>query len=335
MFTKYEKCVFCNSKNLKLKKNQNYQTNFYLRAIMSDLEITTKKINKIKIYKCSNCYNLQNNPWFNEKNYRRIYSNIYGQHHRGWTNLLKFKNMGKVPYHGELFNNIVKKIKIRNYAEFNNPFMGLFFDFFLLENKKNLNFYSNLFDNTLHYLRSRQLAGKSPKNIIKEEKKTIKLLKKINYSKKKYLIKKKINKFLFIDNSPISWGQNDNYKSVNSRSFASEFFDLDIKNINKPNNTKIDLFGIFHTLDHTLEPNKIFKYALNISKYVIVYCHIDEKINKQHLFSFTRDFLKYLNKRKIYTIELNDKIYKNFKSPELYFICSKNKKNLEIIRNVT
>ena len=94
----------------------------------------------------------------------------------------------------------------------------------------------------------------------------------------------------------------------------------------KKQNLKIDLFGIFHSLDHTFEPKKVLDYALNISKYVVVYCHVDSKLNKQHQFSFTKDFLKYLKKNKIYSLDLTFKINKKYKSPELYFLCSKRKK---------
>ena len=66
----------------------------------------------------------------------------------------------------------------------------------------------------------------------------------------------------------------------------------------KKRNFKIDLFGIFHSLDHTFKPKKVLDYALSISKYVVVYCHVDTELNRQHLFSFTKDFLKYLKKIK-------------------------------------
>ena len=94
----------------------------------------------------------------------------------------------------------------------------------------------------------------------------------------------------------------------------------------KKRNFKIDLFGIFHSLDHTFKPKKVLDYALSISKYVVVYCHVDTKLNRQHLFSFTKDFLKYLKKNKIYSSDLTFKINKKYKSPELYFVCSKEKK---------
>ena len=53
-------------------------------------------------------------------------------------------------------------------------------------------------------------------------------------------------------------GPNDNYKSVNSKSLATEFFDLEVLDI-KRNNIELDLFGIFLTLDHTFELKKNFR----------------------------------------------------------------------------
>ena len=88
------------------------------------------------------------------------------------------------------------------------------------------------------------------------------------------------------------------------------------------------MFGIFHTLDHTFEPNKVLKYALDVSKCVIVYCHINPKLEKQHLFSLTKEFLLYLNKQNIFTIDLTNAIKKKDVTHEMYFLCSKNKKYL-------
>ena len=88
---------------------------------------------------------------------------------------------------------------------------------------------------------------------------------------------------------------------------------------------KIDLFGIFHTLDHTFEPKKNLDFALKNSKYVIVYGHTDKKLNKQHLFSLTTNFLKYLNKNKIYTFDLTNKIEKNSNLRTIFYLLQKEK----------
>jgi len=327
MFKKYNKCIYCDSSNLKKEKKQNFLENFYIKAIRSDLNLSKKQLGIIKVYKCGRCHILQNNPWFFEDTVKRIYSNIYGQHNRSWSNLINFIKKGKKPNHGLLYNIIKKKIKIRNYAEYNSPFMGLFINFFEDEYKKNRNFYKNFSKNIIKYLISRQVAGKSKNTQKLSSIKAKKFLNKINLLKRKKIKKRIINKYLFVDNSSLSWGQNDNYKSVNSKSYATEIFDLktlDLNNRNKDIN--IDLFGIFHTLDHTFKPNKVLNFALDISKYVVVYCHIDERLNKQHLFSLTKDFLKYLNKKKVYSLNLTKIIDKKFFSPELYFVCSRQKK---------
>ena len=128
----------------------------------------------------------------------------------------------------------------------------------------------------------------------------------------------------------MSWGQNDNHNSVNSKTLANEFFDLENIDTNYfENDLKLDLFGIFHTLDHTHQPKKILNLALKISEYVVVYCHVNENVEKQHLFSFTNNFLKYLKKNKVYYYDLTNVINKHYQTQELYFVCSQKKKYIK------
>ncbi len=334
MFKSYNACIFCNSKKFKKEKNQYLPKNFYVKAIISDLNLTEKKFDKIKVYRCLKCNNLQNNPWFDEHTTKKIYSNIYGQHNKSWTNLINFSRNKKYSSHGQLFKFIKNNINIKNYAEFNSPFMGIFLDFFKEEYKDLPKFRKNVFNEAIRYLSLRQVAGKSKKSqkissII--SKKSFQKLKEI---KKKYFLKKEVNKYLFIDNSSLCWGINDNYKSVNSKSLAMELFDLEVHDIrDEIKKTNFDLFGIFLTLDHTFQPKKILEKALSISKFVLVQCHIDSKINKQHLFSFSEGILNYLNNNNIYSRNLDNIVDKKCKSSELYFICSKNKKLIANFKN--
>ena len=184
MFTKYDQCIFCGSKNLK-KISVKTATNFYVDAIVSDLKISQKKIGKIKVYQCNVCNILQNNPWFNEQHIQRIYSNIYGQHNLGWKNILNFFNLKTQSIHSNLFNLLQKNMKIKSYAEFNSGSTGLFFDFFNKEYKDKENFKKKLFFNTLNYLNSRQVAGKTKKKIEASKKKTKEYFNKIELIKKK------------------------------------------------------------------------------------------------------------------------------------------------------
>ena len=323
MLIKYNKCVYCNSTNIIKLKKQTYRENFYTKAIRSDLNISKVTFNKIKMYQCNKCKIFQNNPWFNKDTTRKIYTNIYGQHNRSWENLLNFIKKYKTPNHGSLYKILKKNIKINNYAEYNSPFTGLMLNFLSNEKKFEKKIHKSFFSNIFNYLRARQVAGKSKKVKEISKKKTIVYKRKIDQFKKKYFKKTIVKKSLIIDNSPLCWGINDNFNSVNSKAYASELLDLNILNLNENNNNKFDLFGIFHTLDHTFEPKKLLNFALDSSRYVMIYCHVDPLINKQHLFSFTAEFLEYLNSEKIFTLNLTKKIKKNYTSPELYFLCSK------------
>ena len=206
-------------------------------------------------------------------------------------------------------------------------------NFFNNEYNKNSFFYKNVHNNLINYLNSRQLAGKSKLFKKLANTKSKKYSEYIYRAKKANQTKKLIKKYLFVDNTSLGWGQNDNYKSVNSKSYAQELFDLEILEFdNKIKKFKFDLFGIFHSLDHTFEPSKVLNFALDSSKYVIVFCHNQIKgITKQHQFSFTKNFLKFLDQNKIYTVDITEMINKNYKSPEIYFLCSKIKKNIRVI----
>jgi hypothetical protein len=333
ILSNYNRCLFCNSRNLKKKKIQSNPLNFYVKSIKLDLNLKDSLFKKMMVYECGECGLLQNNPWFNDFFSKKIYNEIYGQHNRNWSNIINFANKKRIPDHGDLYKILRKKIKIKNYAEFNSPFMGMFINFFNEEYQGTSKFFNNMFNYSIRYLSGRQVAGKNKSSqsfSITNSNKILKNIKKLKLKKKNNILKKK---YLFTENSGLSWGQNDNYKSVNSRSLSSLMFDLDVLEIGKKNiQNKLDLFGIFHTLDHTFSPKKILNYALDNSKYVIVYCHIDQSLNKQHLFSFTEKILLYLKKKKVFNINLNQYINKKFRSKELYFLCSKNKKDIERLK---
>ena len=230
---KSNKCRFCNSKNIQKIKIDNTTKNFYVKAIISDLNLSINKFKSIKTYECKNCNLIFNNPWFKEEISRKIYSNVYGQHHNNWQNLINFVYKKILPDHGGLFSLLNNNIKIKNYAEYNSPFMGLFLNFFYKDIKNKKNIYKDLNENIIQYLSSRQLAGSSKKKKKQSIIKSRSYLLKINKLKKKYSNMHKIkNKILFYDQSYLNWGINDNYKSINSKAYAQEIFDLNLFDIN-------------------------------------------------------------------------------------------------------
>ncbi|MDC0402621.1 hypothetical protein OAM14_00520 [Candidatus Pelagibacter sp.] len=324
IFQKYNTCFFCGSVKIKITKNEGFSHNFYTKAIKNDLKLTDESFRKMKVYECEKCHIVQNNPWFSKEISFRIFNQIYGQHNKNWLNAINFFEKGIKPDHGRLFEIINKYIKVKNYCELNAPFMGFMIDYFSEEFTQNKKSYKDIFDYTIKYLSARQVAGEKKTTQNKKQLDAKKYLNKLDKIKNKNCRKKKVNKFLIIDHSYLNWVYNDNYKSVNSRSLASELLNIQIQDFNLKNKTKkYDLFGIFNTLDHTHQPKKILDYALNNSKYVIIYCHSNESLEKQHLFSLTDKFLSYLKKKKIFCKDLTLEIDVKFKSKKMYLLCSK------------
>ena len=326
MFSQYNTCVFCNSKKLKRTSKRVEKSNFYSKALINDLKLKKFELNKIKIYKCLSCGVLQNNPWLTFDQISYLYSNIYGQHHRSWSNLLNFVNKDLLPQHGNLYKIIANNIKINSYGEFNSPFMGINLNFFNSERSNEKNYVKKLFNASINYLHIRQLAGKSKKLINQNNLKSYKLKKKLELLKNK--TKYKVKKYLILDNSNSTWSINDNYKSVNSKSLALEMLGLEYYEMSHflKKKVKFDLFGFFLTLDHTLQPKKAFNFALKNSKYVLINFHSNSKLTLQHLFSFSKDFKYYLIKKKIFFKDLTKSIDNKKKNNEIYLLCSTKKK---------
>ena len=133
---KSNKCRFCNSKNIQKIKIDNSTKNFYVKAIISDLNLSINKFKSIKTYECKNCNLIFNNPWFKEEISRKIYSNVYGQHHNNWQNLI-FLYTKKIPPDCGLFSLLNQNIKIK-IMRIQQSIYGLFLNFFNkdIKNKK-------------------------------------------------------------------------------------------------------------------------------------------------------------------------------------------------------
>ena len=344
MFQNYNNCIWnlksCKkSKNNKLKVKKN---NFYLDYIKKEFNIGDKLFdNKISTYQCNKCKCLINKTWFDENHARKIYSSVYGQHHKGWKKFNDFTKSSNKKYHGSLFEKLSKFINIKNYGEYNCPFTGLFEDFFKTEitsSKKNLFQYDQLIQK---YLSNKQLVGLKDNELRKKNKDNFEILKKIK--KKKLLFNKKKNitkKFLIIDHSKMMWGENCNYKSINCKVYAENIFNLEVLELQKMRNKLVnknsffDLFGIFLTLDHTFNPHEILKFALKNSKFVIIQAHIDPKLGRQHLFSITKEFPKFLKSLGIFSVDLTKLIKKDILAKEIYMLATNYKKYKKVIDKI-
>ena len=335
MIIKNYNCVWKDKGCLKSKyiEINNKKNNFYTDYIENELINTVskkKQYKKIKTYFCKNCKCTYNMPWFDSITSRQIYSTIYGQQNKGWNQILDFINRKNKKYHGNIYKNIISKLNVKKYAEYNRPLTGIYHEL-IFRDKSKFKYLKSFFNSIIELNKTKQVAGKTTKEILKIQKIYFKKLLEFTNLKNKFLIKNKIQNFLITDNSAVSWGENDNYKSINSRALSREFFDLKILDIDeaKKNHLKYDLFGFFLSLDHSSDPKKVLDLAFKQSKYVIIHSHINPKVTKQHFFSLTNQFPEYLKKKGIYVNNISELVFekKSEKSQkEMYLLCTKFKK---------
>lgn len=316
-FEKKPYCIYCLSKlNNSMRIKNNLDNNFYINYISRELSLSKEQIDKIiKVYECRNCNLIQNNPWFNNSTANKIYSSIYGHHHKGWTNFNNFIKKKTIPNHGKLLNIISKIINIKKYCEYSCPYSGLFFELNLFRWKK-IKKLKKL------YIKLNILKQTGDKNIYQIKKNNI--LSKKTFFKINKLLEKKSNNYLLYDNSDLCWGQNCNQESINCKTLSNNLFNTKI--INSNYNGSFDVFGFFSTLDHTFDIKKTLNWALNKSKLVIINGHSDKNITKQHLFVLNHKFLNKIYSQKMFFFDITQLILREFKREELYYLCTKDKK---------
>ena len=103
-----------------------------------------------------------------------------------------------------------------------------------------------------------------------------------------------------------------------------------IKVINRLNQNKIDIVGVYNFLDHLENPLKLFKKELKNAEYLIIICediNLSKKIDCQHFSSWSNKSLKFLSRKIGYTIlgkpfRLGNSIFK------LYVLKKRKTKNL-------
>jgi len=317
--------------------------NFYVKSLSIDFDIDLENFNKnLKIIRCSKCFSTYYNKWFDLASADRIYNSIYGQHNYGWQNYYNFIEKSLYPNHGNLFENYFTKMEVNTYGEYNCPFSGLLFNIFKFEYGQSEIFNKKLNKQINEYFISRQLAKKLVLNdkIKKIDPPTMQEIQRLKQSKK--INDKTINSYLLYDSSSYCWSYNCISESVNCKSTGQLMLGFKSLNLNYKLNEipKFDCFGFFMVLDHQKDPMNLLSKILNKSRYVILHLHTSgDHLTKQHLFSFSKEFINYLKSNKIFAEDITLNIKKdkkrnkgaNYLDNQIYLVCSLSKESLSLV----
>ena len=323
MFANIIKCPFCKSPDgIKIEKDK-IHSDFYGEKLFNESNIKFEEAKKdLEIKKCRKCSSIYFSRWFNDQIQKDLFLSVYGQHNRGWQNFYKFKDKNETINHGDLFKKLNRLLRIENYGEYGCPFSGLMFDFFKKENPKN--------DKNKIFLDQLMVDLSNNDRFLKKKK----IKKRFNIKEK---FQKAVTKNIIIDESFLIWGRNCRSNNGSCLALSKKLFKFNLYHTNEIKKKKqFDVFGFFNTLDHSKEPLEILRKALSFSRSVIIQSHANDEITCQHSYFFTKDITNFLNKIKIYSLNLTKKINFNSKNkyPDMYIICSSDKKDFSLVKNI-
>lgn len=325
MFKLIKKCPLCGSKGkTKIIRNNKNIYSFFLSKILKLEENLILK--KMQNYKCDNCDLIYKKKWIYAKSIERIYRDFQPTH-PGGLNTLK-KNFGKKKFL-ELVNKfeyfLNKKdyellerkkreiIKILNSTNNNkSDFIKLKKKFISRLNSDQLDFViqskltlSKMIDKPKIYS---QFAGFRSDEVSKFFSKTINLRKISSYAEVGCPLWGNYNHFkrpwikqFFIDLGEKNFWKTD--KKINEN--CLKYLSKKVKVINRLNQNKVDVVGIYNFLDHLENPLKLFKKELKNVEYLIIICediNLSKKIDCQHFSSWSNKSLKFLSRRIGYTM---------------------------------
>jgi len=322
--THNDSCPVCHSNEASLceKNKNNHTTNFYIEAIEEALNLDKKEVKeKIKAYSCKQCGTIFCNPWFNSQTSFDIFQVIYGQHNRGWSALFGWLDKKPIQDYWQIIDFGQERLnrKINSYAEYHCPFQGNFFQF--REQELPLEILPEYYQKC-HDLITASCPGKELNNDISKKSnhiqtrrsKALKDLSKLDELEKPVTVKR----FLALETSVRFWDASCSSDGVNCKPLASKLLNVNVLPFLefKKQSQKVDIFAFINTLDHSHDPMKLIRQALEFSELVFVVNHAQDIISKQHKFLFQSEFVDFLDKQPDLTVE--DLTHTNsFKSDEI------------------
>jgi len=308
-------CPVCKSKDIAVSQANllEFCDNFYLDALCTDLNISKDDLKEYAVvHECSRCSTVFCDPWLKYEVASEIFNVVYGQHNRGWDALYGWLANKPVQSFRALLDLAIDYVgPISTYGEYMCPFMGnlMFYrDEELQKIDKN-----TLYDASISYITARHQNAKlsadrkNKSEILRERSKaSLEKLQSLRKNKKEISIKR----YLLHEASSLCWGHGCIGDGVNCKSLVGPLLAANILTTQEAlgQNLKIDLIGVFNTLDHVTDPLGTLYDLLEISSAVLLINHAQPIISKQHNFVFRPGFLDYLRGQGLSVTDLTNKV---------------------------
>jgi hypothetical protein len=296
-----KQCPVCLSHNCQISANNEgpFEDNFYLQILRNDLNLSEAEFQaSSKILECLDCSTVFCDPWLNYATASKMFNVIYGQHNRGWDALYAWLRGESIQEFTAVFNAAIQHIgEFRSYAEYNCPFQGVLSK--LRESELGDTDRVELYEASRDYLLSRQQDRSLATDIqLKSQQMkrrsaaALEQLSKLGAG----INKSDVSRYLLYEASSLCWGNGCIGEGVNCKSLADILFDTGVLTIDEAirQHLKLDLIGIYNTLDHLGDPLSSLKKLLQVANHVLVINHAQPVISRQHLFVLQPGLLDYL-----------------------------------------
>jgi hypothetical protein len=298
LYTDYNQCFFCNSKNFGEVVNFKYLDNFYTKIIKEKYSVTSENIqSKLRLRKCNDCNSFTFDRWFSQEAKEIMYN--FQKHRMGWhkfTNTIFTNNSQLLLNDAEMFLKISQEIGIiRNYAELMCPFMGMYPMFSYIRNRTitNQKFFSTLYSSLVIFL--------------------LKIIKKKNLNREIENLINKVNlpedNIFFQIETCSGWNKHCSYLGYNCKEIIKKNSWVKIKSNNHANdlNKKIDLLYLYNTLDHLDNPLIVLENLTGKIKNIFIEFH-NLSGGAQHSYFLTPETMNFISKKLSFKIK---KIWNN------------------------
>jgi hypothetical protein len=281
--------------------------NRYIRAIPLVAPISPSEVlDLLRVHRCEECSSAYCDPWLSRRVSALLYASGFGQHYGGWQIFHASVADSDVATHAYWQAKTWARIRevagpISGYAELNCPFGGLLTYFRRSQSEPGE--YRRLARRVERGLRSRR---RHPEGVASTVRRIFdrRAPARTPRAARPGALDVPGERVLVVEPSSACWGTNCISRGVSCRSVAPELLDAAVVTSEdlRREALRFDV-AVLTQLDHFFSPMQVLDRFLDISKLVVVLCHLSDRFTRQHLFAFGPGAAAYLAQRGYYAVD--------------------------------